>query len=284
MPTKNVTATAPQHPLLRTSGELALTFLGTGSAFSKRFYQTNLLVAKGEESLLVDCGSRSPEALDRLGIPATKIERCLITHTHADHIGGLEELMLVNRYVAGRKLKMVVTDLLKGILWNQSLRGGAAWNEVHEGKPLGYEDFWIQEKPQKQRGADRELASIRLGSLEIHLFRTMHIPDSAAGWEDSFPSYGLIFDRHILFSSDTRFDPGLIGWAESLFPIDSIFHDVQLYTGGVHASLEELSTLPAPVKAKMTLMHYGDKMPEMADKVLELGFAGIAEQGRSYRF
>ncbi|MDA8411615.1 MAG: MBL fold metallo-hydrolase [Treponema sp.] len=286
MPTKNVTKTANSSPpsLLSTEGGLAVTFVGTGGAFSKRFYQTNIIVAKGETHLLVDCGTRTPEALDKLGIPITRIERFLITHTHADHIGGLEEAMLMNRYFAKKKARIIITDLLRGILWNQSLRGGASWNEVHDGKALNFDDFWLQEKPKRIRGGDRELATIRVGPLEIALFRTMHIPDSAAGWEDSFPSYGMIFDGRVLFSSDTRFDPGLLEWTQGLFPIETIFHDVQLFSGGVHASLDELSSLPVATRAKMVLMHYGDKMPEMVDKVGELGFAGIAEQGKTYRF
>lgn len=274
----------PGQTLLSTDGSLAVTFLGTGGAFSKRFYQTNIIVAKGDQHVLVDCGTRTPEALDRMGLSVAKLDRILVTHTHADHIGGLEEVMLVNRYAARRKVRMVATDTLRDILWNQSLRGGASWNELVDGKPLSYDDFWIQEKPKRVRGADRELASIKAGELEIHLFRTKHIPDSAAGWEDSFPSYGLVLDRRVFFSGDTRFDPGLVEWIFSTFPIETAFHDVQLFTGGVHASLDELATLRPEIKEKTLLMHYGDKMPEILGRVRELGFAGIAEQGKTYRF
>ncbi|HUX37500.1 MAG TPA: MBL fold metallo-hydrolase [Rectinemataceae bacterium] len=286
MPQKNVTdnpATGGESPL-STNGELSITFVGTGGAFSKRFYQTNVIIAKGPDHVLVDCGTRTPEALDRMGIPVTKLDRCLITHTHADHVGGLEEVMLVNRYAAKRKPGMIVTDLLKGILWNQTLRGGAAWNEAHEGKPLSFEDFWVQETPKRVRGGDRELCAIRVGSLGIHLFRTMHIPDSAADWKDSFPSYGLVLDEKVLYSGDTRFDPALLEWVLGTFPIETIFHDAQLFTGGVHASIDELASLPPEIKSKMTLMHYGDKMPEMKESVAKLGFAGMAEQGRTYSF
>jgi len=275
---------AGDESILSTAGELAITFLGTGSAFSKRFYQTNVVVAKNAVHVLVDCGSRTPEALHRLGIAVTMIDRCLVTHTHADHVGGLEEVMLVNRYGPKRRPSMIITDLLKGILWNQTLRGGAAWNEVHDGKSLSFDDFWVQERPKRLRGTDRELSTITIGNLQIDLFRTMHIPDSADGWEDSFPSYGMIFDRRVFFSSDTRFDPVLLKWAQEQFPIETIFHDVQLFTGGVHASLDELAGLPDSTREKMTLMHYGDKMVEMKDRVRELGFAGLAEQGRTYRF
>jgi len=270
--------------LLKTNGELALTFVGTGSAFSKKLFQNNLIIAKGEEHLLVDCGSRTPEALDLLGLSVNSIHTYLITHTHADHIGGLEEVMLLGRYVAKRKTRLVITDKLKTILWNQSLKGGSAWNESREGKPLGFDDYFNQARPSRVRGAERELCRIDLGGLELHLFRTKHIPDSALGWEDSFPSYGVVIDRRIVFTSDTRYDPGLFPWLDSLFPIERIYHDVQMYTGGVHAGLDEIADLPASVKSMTWLMHYGDKGLEARDRVRNLGFAGLAEQWVCYRF
>jgi ribonuclease BN (tRNA processing enzyme) len=270
--------------LLKTGGELSVTFIGTGSAFSKKYFQNNILVAKGGEHLLVDCGSRTPEALDLLGLSVAKVNTYLVTHTHADHIGGLEEVMLVNRYMTRKKPRIIIGDRLKGILWNQSLRGGAAWNELHAGKELDFDDFLIQEKPLRVRGGPRELSTVRLGDLEIHLFRTMHIPDSAKGWDDSFPSYGMVLDRKVLFTSDTRFDPDLLTWAEATWPLERIFHDVQMFTGGVHAGIDELATLPPATKAKTLLMHYGDKGLEARDKALSLGFAGMAEQWATYRF
>lgn len=270
--------------LLQTSGELALTFIGTGSAFSKKLFQNNILIAKGSEHVLVDCGSRTPEALDLLGLSVMKIGTYLVTHGHADHIGGLEEVMLVNRYMAKKKTRMIISDKMKSLIWNQSLRGGAAWNERHDGQELTFDDFWIQERPRRVKNADRELSEVRIGELELLLFRTMHIPDSASGWEDSIQSVGLIIDRRILFTGDTRFDPDLIAWAETNFPLEMIFHDVQMFTGGVHAGIDQLGTLPAPTKAKIQLMHYGDRGLEARDKAMALGFAGFAEQWKTYRY
>jgi len=64
----NVHETEGRAPLALTNGgELELTFIGSGSAFSKVFYQNNLLIVKGDSHLLVDCGTRAPEALARLG-------------------------------------------------------------------------------------------------------------------------------------------------------------------------------------------------------------------------
>ena len=100
---------------------LTLTFLGVGSAFAKRNFQSNALIEawsngpstqpEPDDTLLIDFGSTRPLALhslkskpefaylDRGGrnyYPA--IRRVFITHLHGDHIGGLEELAVMNRY------------------------------------------------------------------------------------------------------------------------------------------------------------------------------------------
>jgi hypothetical protein len=165
-----------------------------------------------------------------------------------------------------------------------SLRGGASYNESHKGKPLDFEDFWEVVTPTPVPGGARELCEARVGEIGLRLFRTKHIPDSVTDWRHSFPSYGLIIDRRVLFTSDTRFDPALIIDFDREYGFEAIFHDCQLFTGGVHASLEELAGLPPEIRAKTRLMHYGDKIEDFAPRIKELGFAGIAEQGKTYKF
>jgi ribonuclease BN (tRNA processing enzyme) len=269
---------------LKNGGDLELTFIGSGSAFSKKFFQNNLLLVEGDSHLLVDCGTRAPEALAQLGLSVGAVRNYLITHTHADHIGGLEEVMLVGRYGFKQKSTMIVTEKLGRVLWSMSLRGGASYNESHGGKPLAFGDFWDVVTPVPVPDGSRELSEARIGRLELRLFRTKHIPDSVADWRHSFPSYGLIIDRRILFTSDTRFDPAMVLGLDREYGFEAIFHDCQLFTGGVHASLEELAGLPEAIRAKTYLMHYGDKIEDFAPRITELGFAGIAEQWKTYSF
>jgi len=285
MSTQHGEQEAARPPVALTNGgALELTFVGSGSAFSKRYFQNNLLVVKGESHVLVDCGNRAPQALASLGLSVGAVTNYLITHSHADHIGGLEEVMLVNRYFFKRKTAMIVPERLRKIVWDMSLRGGAAYNEVHDGKPLEFADFWDHLKPEPVPGGKRELCEAKVGDIEVRLFRTKHIPDSAPDWRRSFPSYGVIIDRRVLFTSDTRYDPALIAELEAEYGFEAIFHDCQLFTGGVHASLEELAGLPEAIRAKTTLMHYGDKIDDFRGRVAELGFAGVAEQWRTYGF
>ena len=269
---------------LTNGGSLDLTFIGAGSAFSKKFFQNNILIVKGDSHLLVDCGTRAPEALALLGLTVGNVSNYLITHTHADHVGGLEEVMLVNRYGLHCKTTMVVTGKLRRALWTKSLRGGASYNEEHDGEFLSFEDFWDVVAPRRVPGGDRELCEARIGDIEIRLFRTKHIPDSAPDWNSAFASYGVIVDRRILFTSDTRYDPEMVVSLDAQYGFEAIFHDCQLFTGGVHASLDEIAGLPPAIRAKTRLMHYGDKIQDFAPRIAELGFAGIAGQWNTYSF
>ena len=78
---------------LTNDGTLTLFFIGIGSAFTKAYYQTNLLIIKGEDHLMIDCGTKTPQALHELGVNIWDIRNFFITHSHADHIGGLEEVI-----------------------------------------------------------------------------------------------------------------------------------------------------------------------------------------------
>lgn len=275
---------SPIVALKRTDQRLSMTFIGAGSAFTKKYYQNNVLVVKGDDHLLIDCGTRTPEALSRLGLSVTDITHYLITHSHADHIGGLEEVMLLNRYVAKRKTTMVAPAAYRKFLWKHSLKGGAAYNERQAGKFLRFEDFWDAADMRPVEGADRQLCEARIGGLRVAMFRTMHVPDSAPSWRSSAPSYGVVLDGRVLFTSDTRFDPGLIDFVRARYDIEAVFHDCQLYKGGVHASLAELSSLPPGIRSKTYLMHFGDAVERYEAEAAGAGFKGFVEQWTPYLF
>ncbi len=269
---------------LSNSGTLSLFPVGCGSAFSKRLYQNNFLIVKGSDHCMIDCGTRTPEAFSKLGRSVTEIDNWLITHSHADHVGGLEEVMLMNRYVAGRKPTVVISAEYQEVLWNSSLKGGSEPNEVRDGVGLQFGDFWQIRRPTWLSGYPRETAHAVVGSIDIKTVRTHHFPEQATDWTDSAYSVGLILDDRILFTGDTQFDPDLLADYDTLFNFEYIFHDVQLMKGGIHASLDELCTLPASLKRRMLLMHYPDGAEAQKARIKSEGFLGLVRQGAFYIF
>lgn len=267
---------------LQNSGQLALFFLGTGSAFTKNNFQTNILIIKGDSHLMVDFGTRASMSLHEIGLSMLDIRNFFITHSHADHIGGLEEVMLMNRYIAKKKPNIYITEDYEKLLWNESLKGGSAYSEKI-GEGLEFSDFWNVFRPQKQINKDRDSHIFYCGDIKIEIFRTMHIPEHSSSWKDSQISYGMIFDDKVLYPSDTRFDPDIYEFCKN-HPIETIFQDCQSFPGGVHASIDQLGTLPMEIKEKMYLVHYADNWPNYSQKVKEYGFRGFTKAHRLYEF
>lgn len=65
-------------------------FLGTGSAFPSKSYNSCCLVRDGALSLLVDAGGGNGilRRLEEAGVPAKDIRHFFVTHVHTDHILG----------------------------------------------------------------------------------------------------------------------------------------------------------------------------------------------------
>ncbi len=269
---------------LTNDGQLEVFFIGTGNAGAVKHNQCNLLLVKGKEHVMVDFGMTAPRALaETAGLKIADINRFLITHSHADHIGGLELAALERRYVGCRfqgksKLEMIITEGYQEILWDRSLRGGLEWNEEEADthKRLCFNDYFIPIRPGWVKKQPREVYSVDIGGMHIELFRTKHVPDNAPDWQSSFVSFGLFIDGHVFISMDTRFDLDLINEYKDRSSV--MFHDVQFFPGAVHAPLADLKTLPPEVKAKMYLMHYADnwETQDVSD------FAGWAKQGVRY--
>jgi ribonuclease BN (tRNA processing enzyme) len=269
---------------LENSGHLSVFSLGTGGAFTKKLYQNNYLIIKGNQHVLIDCGTKATQAMVELGLAPTQIHTLLITHSHADHVGGLEELALMGRYITKQKPKMIITETYEQHLWNNSLKGGCAYNERSGNKLLAFEDLFHPIRPRPYSGLQREAWEIELNDLNLILFRTKHIPDSSKTWKDSGYSLGCIVDRRFFFSGDTRFDHELVEDVMNHFPIEIAFHDVQFFPGGVHASFDELCTLPDSFKAKCFLMHYPDTYKEKEQLVKDQGFLGFVQPHAFYDF
>ncbi len=269
---------------LTTQGQLSLFFPGTGSAFTKLNFQNNILVIKGQDHLLIDCGNMCPYAFHTFNSSITSISNFLITHSHADHAGGLEEVALMNMYITKKKPNMIITDEYKKILWNKTLSGGLAIRGEETGRQKMYfDDYFTQIKPKKLKNSLRPMYEANIGSINVKLFRTKHLFSSKNNWKNSFYSLGVLIDNRILFSGDTKADKELINWMCDSYNIEYIIHDCQFYKNAVHAGYDELKEILTPEqKAKTLLCHYGDDAATR--DVKKDGFYGIVERGVYYDF
>ena len=279
---------------LETSGNLRIVFLGVGSAFTKRKRQSNFLIIQGDYHVLVDCGTLGSLALDDIGLSVTKVQCYLPTHSHADHIGGFEEIALVNRYITNslNKPKMIIVEEYQDLLWAKSLSGGIEFCETKEGKPLQLTDFFDILRPKETVILGQKTWLYQHGPIDLVFMRTRHIPDSTTSIDEAQWCSGILVNNRVWVSGDTMFDRD---YPTSFSEISEVmFHDCQMFKGGVHASYSELMTLPAEVRSKMYLYHYNDNWDNPKTWVgtsdnftgdpLQDGFLGWAQQQVAYDF
>jgi ribonuclease BN (tRNA processing enzyme) len=287
-----VPASEPSLRLSAAPGRLALSFLGVGGGFSTTMLQSNIVVVKGRTHLMIDMGTKASLALHGAGLAPLDIENLLPTHSHADHVGGIEEWCLKSRYGAPRaaggvpgerKPRLFATADYARILWDETLRGGLAHSKERRGGGLmaleDYVDLRLCE-PVADRGRPVFGCSAGEGddAISLKLMRTNHIPGAPFESPDSFFSVGVLVDDRVLVSGDTMFDRDLV--EEFGAGVEAIFHDCQARPGGVHASYEELASLPPDLKRKMFLYHLTDGIAQEFAPADD-GFAGWAVDHRA---
>lgn len=244
---------------------LTLLPLGVGDAFSALHYSSCMALEAQGSVLLVDCPhpimKMLREASLRAGAELTpdRISAVVLTHLHADHCSGLEDLAYLFHYVLGRTLPVLAHPAVAERLWDGHLAAGMELVSTGPGRP-----------PQKRRFTDffqltelSEKHAAGFGPFSIECRRTEHhVPTTALRVTAG--------GRCLSHSADTSYDGSLIDW---LSRADFILHE----TGpGIHTPYERLAALPAPVRAKMRLTHFADSFDARASVIEPLA------EGRRY--
>lgn len=244
--------------------ELSLRMLGTGSAFAKKYYNTNAMITCNGYCLLLDCGHTAPKSLYDLNICLDAVDGIFITHLHEDHIGGLEEFAFRLMYEYKKKITLFVPEQLYPALWENSLKG----NLENRGDRIDSLEHYFHVVLLK----DRTRTEIHSG-LTIETIDTLHIKGR--------PSYSVILNDKLFYSADVVYDRALL---ERVYDrgCTTMLHDCQLRGNGlVHATLEELLTLPEHIQSIIYLMHYEDGMEQFVGHTGKMQFI---RQHQEYRF
>jgi hypothetical protein len=240
--------------------------VGTGDAFSRRYGQTNALVEAGPIRLMIDFGSLAPMRLEEMGRSLAEITHVVVSHIHADHIGGLEELAFLSHFVHNRKVVLLTPPDLRHLLWEHSLRGGLEMVADENGEPVHCELETFFHLHEMQEGWQQ------VGPISIHPFKTDHVPGK--------DSWGFIVrdeesGHQMIFGCDTRVcHPELMQEPISEdFASGPIFHDCRLSGGGastIHVPLSDIR-YPQAVQERIVLVHYGDNLKHHMDAIREAG-------------
>lgn len=213
-----------------------LHFLGTGDSGAMRELGSSAAVLErdGKPQLLVDCG---PDIVDRYleayGEPPSAL---YITHTHMDHVGGLERLFGLLQFDPrwrGKTRVFVHADVLPLLHARVAdYRGAAAEGGVN---------FWqaFQLVPCRR--------GFWLDGLWFRLFATRH---HAPG-----TSFGLALPGCLVFTGDTRPIPEVLKAVAGQH--EPVAHDCGLKGNPSHTGSDDLpNEYPEALRQRMILYHY----------------------------
>jgi ribonuclease BN (tRNA processing enzyme) len=248
--------------------------IGVSAAFTLKGFNTNYLITGPKGSFLLDCGATAPMALSALGLSLTDVSELYLSHLHLDHVGGLIQLGL-QRFSAGHERPRIYThEDLAEKLWPLFLQGFIGKILGSSGKPERSEmsDFFeLHSFPAPD--AFSEKAGFSIAGIDCALYRGEH-----PAMSDSF---GLVLNGKVLITSDTTFQPERLERVANHYQLETIFHHCTYNPGlsGMHATVEQLASLPEDLRELIILSHYDDHMLGKTDPTFQL-----AEAGRIYTF
>lgn len=238
-----------------------LKFIGNGSAFNVNRGNNSAYYIEEDKMLLIDCGSNIFERILKANLLQGINEiHVLVTHTHADHVGSLADLILYTYYSHGEFAKPKVTVHGKSRLLIQSLLelNGVTAN-VH---------YTPKTKKGYANNVENNFLFPVFNEIGYQIFNTIHV--------DEILSTGFLLhidNQEIYYSGDTSDIPHheieLLkdGYYKTMY-IDTCKAD---YEGNVHLSLRKLTELiPTEHRSKVYCMHLDNNFD--VDEAEELGF------------
>ncbi|MGN6236496.1 MBL fold metallo-hydrolase [Dyella sp.] len=214
----------------------ALHFLGTGAAHAVELGSSAAVVERdGEPLLLIDCG---PDTLDRYAATYAGVPNALyITHTHMDHVAGLERLFFKLWFDPARRGRVRIFLHAELLPWLQMrvadypgalAEGGANFWEAFQLVPCT-RGFWLD-------------------GLWFDVFGTRHHRPGT--------SFGLALRGSFVYTGDTRPIPEML--AVHAVGDARVAHDCGLVGNPSHTGIDDIEReYDSALRARLVLYHYG---------------------------
>jgi len=227
----------------------SLRFLGVGSAQAPELGSAcGVLERGGEPFLMIDCGTEALSAyLERYGAPPRAI---YITHTHMDHVGGLERLFYKIYFDAELRgsVRLYVHAALVPYLQARIAdypeviaEGGANFWDAFTLVPVS-RGFWHRD-------------------IWFDVFATRHHAPNT--------SYGIALPGSFVWTGDTRPVPEML--AQHAAHGELVAHDCARIGNPSHTGLDDLAReYPRELRDRMVLYHYASEAD--AEEMLRQGY------------
>jgi ribonuclease BN (tRNA processing enzyme) len=257
--------------------------LGVGKGLSRKYHHTSFVAEAGRQNYtLVECPGEIPQKLTKAGIPIPKVNHVILSHLHADHAGGIQDLIWQKTFPEGGwehgpKLHIYsIFEVLRGRPTPHGFQEGLwgalapAMAVAQDPRDMQWDGRWYRAGPERYyipHELDNDGKAYPVNNLEARVYRTKHtLPTMAVKLSHKGRTLG--------YSADTLYDPRLIEW---LSDSDLILHE----TGkGIHTDPAELAKLPKDIKRKMRLIHYPDDFP--GSKAHEKTGIQLCREGKTY--
>lgn len=218
-----------------------LKFIGNGSAFNTKSGNTSAYYKVNNQMLLIDCGSTTFSRMkERNLLDDINHVHVLLTHTHADHVGSLADLVFYMFFMQGELGKPKVTVYAPSDVRHELLLEiNGCFKDVHYHSVTLVED-----------------ASDLISNLQtcVTPIRTKHVPNMASY------SYKIVLEAGtnlvIWYSGDTNMIPDSV--LNKLDELDVLYIDTCKadYENNPHLSLNQLETLiPKESRHKVWCMY-----------------------------
>lgn len=239
--------------------------LGSGAAYSDGGRTTTMLALDGPSGVVViDCGGDVVQRLLAHDLDPLRVTALIVTHEHADHVGGLP-LMLERLWLAGRRTPLPVIGIAPAV--DQAVR-------VHD---VFDTSTWPEYAGIAPRVVDGTEGTLVLDDADWRI--------TGAPGVHAVPVIGLRVEPKgggavVAYSCDTAYEPAIVELARDA---DLLLHEAA-GPSPIHASAEEAARVAVEANAgRLVLVHLPPGFDESLDEVvrarrlfpaLEVGFDG----------